>query len=35
MDNEEFKKKVFNTKVNVSVLRGLIITEAVNIDAHI
>ena len=35
MDNEELKKKIGNTKINVSVLRGLIITEAVNIDAHI
>lgn len=35
MDNDELKKKIFNTKVNVSFLRGLIITEAVNIDAHI
>jgi len=32
---EDFKRKVLKTKVDVSVLRGLIITEAVNIDAHI
>lgn len=35
MDNEELRKKIGNTKINVSVLRGLIITEAVNIDAHV
>jgi hypothetical protein len=33
--DEELKKKVLNTKVDVSFLRGLIITEAVNVDAHI
>ena len=35
MDNEELMKKVGNTKINISVLRGLVITEAVNVDAHI
>jgi len=35
MDIEELKKKIGNTKINVSVLRGLIITESVNVDAHI
>lgn len=32
---EEIKKKVIDAKVNVSVLRGMVINEAVNIDAYI
>src|SRR3989344_1561885 len=35
MDAKDFKKKAMDTKVNVSIMRGLVITEAVNIDAHI
>jgi hypothetical protein len=33
--DEELKNTIGNTKIDVSVLRGLVITEAVNIDSHI
>lgn len=32
--NEDLSKKILDTKVSVSFLRGLVITETVNIDAH-
>src|SRR3989344_1594030 len=34
MDAEEFKKKFMKAKIDISVMRGLVMTEAVNIEAH-
>ena len=35
MNNEDLKKKIGDTTINVSVLRGLIITKSIDIDAYV